>query len=85
MSLNFGVQEQLLTPREGQDPWEGFKKHLYFAFREFDINYYETYVFVIVIGFTMLWAVVTVLQTICNWNSEKKKENQALVLLRDDL
>ena len=60
--------------------------HLWLAFREFDIvNYYETYVFVFVIGGTMIWALATTLQTICTWNSAKRKENQALILLRNDL
>ena len=56
------------------------------AFREFDIaNYYETYLFVIVISGTMIWAIATTLQTICTWNSAKRKENQALRHLRNDL
>jgi len=55
------------------------------AFREFDINFYETYVFVIVISGTMIWAIASALQTLCTWNSSKRKENQALMLLRNDL
>jgi len=42
-------------------------------------------VFVVVIGFSALWAIVTAIQTLCSWNTKAKQENRALVLLRDDL
>ena len=41
--------------------WEGFYLHLYMAFREFDINFYETYVFAVVVGGTLLWATASLL------------------------
>ena len=66
--------------------WEGFQTHMFLAFREFDLNYYETYVFTIVISGTLLWAFATLLQWLWNCRNEAgKKENQALALLKDDL
>jgi len=67
--------------------WQAFKKHLYMAFRSFDIaNYYETYVFVVVISLTALWALASFAHWLCTCrNAPSKKENQALALLKDDL
>ena len=71
---------------EEQSYWEGFKLHMWLAFREFDANFYETYVFTIVVGFTLLWAFSSVIQYIIHCGNPKAKaENRALVLLKDDL
>ena len=53
--------------------FDGFRTHLWLAFREFDPNFYETYVFVIVIFFTLLWATFSVLQWLCNCGKTKEK------------
>ena len=51
-----------LSPhREDESHLESFKLHMWIAFREFDINFYETYVFTIVVGCTLLWAFSSVL------------------------
>ena len=61
------------TPLSGQsyfesekDFWNGFKLHMWLAFREFDITFFETYVFTIVITFSLLWAIFSVIQWV--WN-----------------
>lgn len=77
-----------LSPSQHDDTsyWEGFKLHMWLAFREFDINFYETYVFTVVIGCTLLWALTSILQFLCNCGSPSlKAENKALLQLKDDL
>ena len=74
-----------LAPQEELSTFDGFKQHLWLAFREFDINYYETYVFTLVIGGTIIWAIVSLLQKLFSWRKDKSGENRALTLLRDDL
>ena len=51
-----------LSPVKDEESFlEGFKLHMWLAFREFDINFYETYVFTVVVGLTLLWAVSSIL------------------------
>ena len=58
---------------------------MWLAFREFDINYYETYVFTLVIGGTIVWAVFSLIQKLLSCRKDSQKENRALILLKDDL
>ncbi len=78
-----------LTPQyeqlHRQEHWDGFKTHLRLAFREFDVNYYETYIFSVVISFTALWAIATLLQYLFCRKKSDSKGNKALTLLKDDL
>lgn len=76
-----------LSPHKEEESFlEGFKLHMWIAFREFDVNFYETYVFTIVVGCTLLWAFSSMLQYVWNCgNPRAKAENKALVLLKDDL
>ena len=39
----------------------GFKMHMWLAFREFDIMYMETYIFTVIIGFSIIWGIFTVI------------------------
>ena len=60
---------------------------MWLAFREFDITFFETYVFTIVIAFSVLWAIFSVVQWVWKrFNSpEEKQLRKEMVLLKDDL
>jgi len=68
--------------------FDGFKQHMFMAFREFDVLFYETYVFTVVISFAIIWALFTIIQWIydyCNADPRLKLQSRALTLLKDDL
>ena len=78
--------DPLSPSKDEADYFSGFRMHLYIAFREFDANFYETYVFSAVIVGCIIWAICSVLQYLWNCRDYKAKElNRALVLLKDDL
>lgn len=63
--MNINEFSPLNPVKEEPTYLEGFQTHMYIAFREFDITFYETYVFSVVLGCTLLWAIATVLQWLC--------------------
>lgn len=61
---------------------------MYFAFREFDFVFYETYVVTFVLGFAFIWGFITVIKWIydyCTADPKKKLESRFITLLKDDL
>ena len=78
--------DPLSPSKDEEDYFSSFRTHLWLAFREFDANHYETYVFSIVIFGCIIWAICSILQYLWNCGDTKTKElNKALVLMKDDL
>ena len=72
--------------QEERSSLDGFLLHMYMAFREFDLMFYETYVFTVVFAIVFLWFLTSGFKWIyarcCDPN---RGENKALRHLKDDL